>query len=124
MQWRRSSQHGIIEHWGFTVQNPSFCWWSNLHTLHETECLQKLRGRKPLTCTHLSDSFSHLRGENIINIVLMEKASSTTPAHVEYLEDDPHRAALQDNPDTPEKLSWATIWSILVRDVSTICNLT
>ncbi|ETI23080.1 hypothetical protein G647_04876 [Cladophialophora carrionii CBS 160.54] len=29
-----------------------------------------------------------------------------------YLEDDPHRAALEDNPDRPEKLTWGTVLSI------------
>jgi hypothetical protein len=31
-----------------------------------------------------------------------------------YLEDDPHRAALEDNPDKPEKLTWSTVLSIFV----------
>ncbi len=31
-----------------------------------------------------------------------------------YLEDDPHRAALEDNPDKPEKLTWGTVLSIFV----------
>lgn len=35
-----------------------------------------------------------------------------------YLEDDPHRAALEDNPDTPEKLTWSTVLSIFVSESS------
>ena len=36
-----------------------------------------------------------------------------------YLEDDPHRAALEDNPDKPEKLTWGTVLSIFVRGPET-----
>jgi hypothetical protein len=34
-----------------------------------------------------------------------------------YLEDDPHRAAFEDNPDVPEKLTWGTVLSIFVSRV-------
>lgn len=48
----------------------------------------------------------------------IEKAQATAYeeplAHDVYIEDDPHRAALELNPDKPEKLTWQTVFSIFV----------
>ena len=52
------------------------------------------------------------------NMSEVEKSQAVTYekplAHDVYLEDDPHRAALEDNPDKPEKLTWQTTLSIFV----------
>ncbi len=39
-----------------------------------------------------------------------------------YLEDDPHRAALEDNPEVPEKLTWSTVLSIFVSELSPLTS--
>ena len=34
-----------------------------------------------------------------------------------FLEDDPHRAALVDNPEKPAPLSWSTLLAVFVRTI-------
>ena len=41
-----------------------------------------------------------------------------------YLEDDPHRAALEDNPDRPERLTWNVCLSILFLSLAFVPSLT
>ena len=41
-----------------------------------------------------------------------------------YLEDDPHRAALEDNPDKPERLSWSVCLSVLFLALAFVPSLT
>lgn len=41
-----------------------------------------------------------------------------------YLEDDPHRAALEDNPDKPERLSWSICLSVLFLALAFVPSLT
>jgi len=54
--------------------------------------------------------------------VAMEKAALE---HREFTQDDdPHRAALEDNPEHAEKLTWTVILSALVCDLSTTLSNT
>ena len=40
-----------------------------------------------------------------------------------YLEDDPHRAAFEDNPDRPERLTWNVILSVLFLSLAFVPSL-
>ncbi len=46
------------------------------------------------------------------NIETVEYA--TTEMSTLYLEDDPHRAALELNPEKSEELTWSTIFAVIV----------
>jgi MFS family permease len=47
-----------------------------------------------------------------------------TDSEGNYLEDDPHRAALEDNPDRPERLTWGVCLSILFLSLAFVPSLT
>jgi hypothetical protein len=52
-----------------------------------------------------------------------EAAPNTKDENI-YLEDDPHRAALEDNPDRPERLTWSVCLSILFLSLAFVPSLT